>query len=132
MRVLDTKVINGPSTWSEYRHHLIEMTLDLEDLEFRPTNKIRGFYKGIKKLLPSLESHECSEGHRGGFFKRVEEGSWTGHVIEHIALELQTLAGMDCGFGRTRSTGTPGIYYVVFCYKNPDAGLFAADAAISI
>jgi cyanophycin synthetase len=132
MRVLETRVMNGPNTWSEYRHYLIEITLDLEELESLPTDRIDGFARRLKKLIPSLYSHHCSEGHNGGFFKRVEQGTWMGHVIEHIALELQTLAGMDCGFGRTRSTDIRGVYHVVFAYRNEDAGLYAGKAAIRI
>ena len=80
-----------------------------------------------------MYNHRCSVGKPGGFFERVEEGTWMGHVIEHMALELQTLAGMDCGFGRTRSTGNKdGEYYVVFNYMEEDAGLYAAKAAVRI
>ena len=69
----------------------------------------------------------------GGFFSRVEEGTWMGHVIEHIALEIQTLAGMDAGFGRTRGTGEKeGVYYVIFGYMEEDAGVYAAKAAFRI
>ena len=77
-------------------------------------------------------SHRCSEGVPGGFFQRVKEGTWMGHVIEHIALEIQTLAGMDCGFGRTRETSTKGVYHVVFSYYEEKAGIFAARAAVDI
>ena len=79
-----------------------------------PTNKIPGFRERLEKLLPSLYEHRCSEGVPGGFFQRVEEGTWMGHVIEHIALEIQTLAGMDTGFGRTRTPEgeREGVYYV--------------------
>jgi cyanophycin synthetase len=108
------------------------MRLNLEDLEQRPTNKIDGFLERLQKMLPSLYEHRCSEDAPGGFFYRVQEGTWMGHVIEHIALELQTLAGMDCGFGRTRSIGEEGIYHVVFDYKEEDAGVYAAKASVQI
>ena len=108
------------------------MRLDLEETEHFPTNKIEGFRERIEKLLPSLISHRCSEGCEGGFFKRVEMGTWMGHVIEHIALEIQTLAGMDVGFGRTRETKTPGVYNVVFNYKEEQAGIFAAEESVKI
>ncbi len=68
----------------------------------------------------------------GGFLSRVEEGTWMGHIIEHVALELQTLAGMDMGFGRTRSTGKEGEYFVVFDYMEEDAGVYAAKAAFKL
>src|SRR5215217_2131495 len=105
MKILEIKVLRGPNYWSIRRPKLIQMKLDLEEMEQRPTNKIEGFRERIEKLLPTMIAHRCSEGTKGGFFKRVEDGTWMGHVIEHIALELQTLAGMNCGFGRTRSTG---------------------------
>jgi cyanophycin synthetase len=76
--------------------------------------------------------HRCSEGCRGGFFSRVDRGTWMGHVIEHIALEIQTLAGMETGFGRTRETKTPGIYNVVFSYTEENVGLYAAEASVRI
>ena len=116
MKILDIKVMKGPNYWSNKRHKLIVMRLDLQDLEEKPTNKIPGFGERLKKLFPSMYSHRCSEGVDGGFFQRVEEGTWMGHVIEHMALELQTLAGMDVGFGRTRETSAKGVYHVVFAY----------------
>ena len=132
MKIVDIRVMNGPNYWSGRRHKLIVMRLDLEDLEQKPTNKIEGFLSRLKSLMPSLQSHRCSEDHEGGFFHRVEEGTWMGHVIEHIALELQTLAGMDVGFGRTRETTTPGIYYVVFSYMEEKAGIYTAKASVKI
>ena len=115
MKILEIKVLKGPNYWSVRRGKLIQMKLDLEELEQRPTNEIPGFKDRLEKLLPSLYEHECSEGKPGGFLSRVQDGTWMGHVIEHIALEIQTLAGMDTGFGRTRSTGEKdGVYYVVF------------------
>lgn len=108
------------------------MRLDLEETEHTPTNKIPGFSERIEALLPSMYTHRCSEGTEGGFFKRVEMGTWMGHVIEHIALEIQTLAGMDVGFGRTRETKTPGTYNVVFNYIEESAGVYAAEEAVKI
>ena len=109
------------------------MKLDLEEMEQRPTNKIPGFRERLEKLIPSLYEHRCSEDGPGGFFHRVEEGTWMGHVIEHIALEIQTLAGMDTGFGRTRNTGEQeSVYYVIFDYIEEDAGVYAAKAAVRI
>jgi cyanophycin synthetase len=101
-------------------------------MEELPSNKVEGFSERIEKLLPSLYEHQCSEGHEGGFFERVKEGTWMGHISEHIALEIQTLAGMDCGFGRTRGVGEKGVYNVVFNYTQEKAGVYAARAAIRI
>jgi len=124
--------MNGPNYWSANRHKLIVMLLDLEDMEHRPTDKIPGFIDRLKALMPTLYEHRCSEGVPGGFFMRVEEGTWMGHVVEHIALELQTLAGMDTGFGRTRETKDKGIYHVVFSYQEAAAGIYTAKAAVKI
>jgi cyanophycin synthetase len=132
MKIEKIQVLRGPNIWSITRKKLIQMRLDLEETEHQPTNKIDGFRERIEQLLPSLISHRCSEGCEGGFFKRVEMGTWMGHVIEHIALEIQTLAGMDVGFGRTRETKTPGVYNVVFNSKEEQAGIFAAEAAVRI
>src|ERR1043165_9308573 len=133
MKVLEIKVLRGPNYWSIRRPKLIQMKLDLEEMEQKPTNQIPGFRERLEKLLPSLYEHRCSEGEPGGFFHRVDEGTCMGHVIEHIALEIQTLAGVDTGFGRTRSTGEKeGIYYVIFDYLEEDAGVYAARAAVKI
>ncbi|MCB9169399.1 MAG: cyanophycin synthetase [Flavobacteriales bacterium] len=132
MRIMDLRALRGPNYWSVKRPHLIVMRLDIGELEDRPTDKIPGFFDRMKDLLPSLYTHRCSEGHEGGFFERVERGTWMGHVIEHIALEIQTLAGMDTGFGRTRGTGEHGVYNVVFSYYEEKVGLYAAKAAVQI
>ena len=132
MKILKIQALRGPNIWSIRRTKLIQMRLDLEELEERPTDKIEGFRERIEALLPSLIEHRCSEGCYGGFFQRVDRGTWMGHVIEHIALEIQTLAGMDVGFGRTRETKTPGVYNVVFNYLEEKVGVYAAKAAVRI
>ena len=132
MKIIEIKILRGPNYWSNYRNKLIAMKLDLEELEERPTNSIDGFSERIEKLIPSMFKHRCSRGNEGGFFERVKEGTWMGHVIEHIALEIQTLAGMECGFGRTRGTGKEGVYNVVFSYKEENVGIYAANAAVKI
>jgi len=132
MKINEIKVLRGPNYWSVRRNKLIQMVLDLEELENRPTNTIDGFRNRLETMFPSMIEHRCSVGEKGGFFSRVEEGTWMGHVIEHIALELQTLAGMETGFGRTRGTGQDGEYYVVFNYTEEEAGVFAAKAAVAI
>jgi cyanophycin synthetase len=133
MQVREIKVLRGPNFWSIKHTKLIQMLLDLQELEFQPTNKIPGFHERIQQMLPSLYEHECSEGHKGGFFERVKDGTWMGHVIEHIALELQSLAGMKgTGFGRTRGAGKEGWYHVVFSYEEEQAGRYTANAALRI
>ena len=132
MKIREINAMRGPNYWSVRRHKLIVMVLDIEDLEQKPTNKIPGFDKRLKALLPGMFSHRCSIGTEGGFFQRVEEGTWMGHVIEHIALEIQSLAGMEVGFGRTRTYGEEGVYNVVFDYLEEKVGRFAAKASVAI
>lgn len=132
MKILKIQALKGPNIWSIKRKKLIQMRLDLEELEESPTNKIPGFRERIENMFPTMIEHRCSEGCRGGFFMRIDKGTWMGHVIEHIALEIQTLAGMNTGFGRTRETKTPGIYNVVFDYHEENVGLFAAESAVKI
>jgi cyanophycin synthetase len=132
MRILNIKALRGPNYWSGYRNKLIVMRLDLEDFEQRPTDKIEGFNERLQELMPSLVKHGCSYKEPGGFLRRLEEGTWAGHVIEHLALELQTLAGMDTGYGRTRETTEPGVYNVVFSYVEEDAGRYAARASVKL
>lgn len=124
--------MRGPNYWSIRRHKLIVMVLDLEELEESPTNKIDGFAQRLKDMFPTMHGHRCSIGEPGGFFQRVDEGTWMGHVIEHIALEIQTLAGMETGFGRTRGTGNHGEYNVVFAYTEEKVGVYAAKSAVRI
>lgn len=132
MKIEKIQVLRGPNIWSIRRKKLIQMRLDLEEAEDLPTNKIEGFRERLELLIPSLFSHRCSEGVEGGFFQRVEMGTWMGHVIEHIALEIQTLAGMDAGFGRTRETKTSGVYNVVFSYIEENSGIYAAKESVEI
>ncbi len=132
MKILKTQTLRGPNYWSIRYSKLIVVRLDLEDLAERPSDTIPGFYDGLVTAMPSLIEHFCSPGYRGGFLSRLQEGTMMGHIIEHIALELQTLAGMDVGFGRTRETATPGTYQVVFQYENEEAGRYAARAALRL
>jgi len=132
MKIVDIRVMRGPNYWSIRRGKLIVMRLDLEEMEERPSNKVRGFYGRLKRLMPSMMAHRCSIGEAGGFFQRVKQGTWMGHIVEHVALELQTLAGMDCGFGRTRETGNKGVYNVVFSYTEEKVGIYAAKAAVRV
>lgn len=132
MRILELKALRGPNYWSGYWTKLIVMRLDLEDYEERPTDKLDDFEARLAEVVPSIKSHGCSYQEEGGFLRRVREGTWAGHVVEHLALELQTLAGMDTGYGRTRGTTQPGVYNVVFNYTEEDAGRYAARAAVRL
>jgi cyanophycin synthetase len=132
MEIREIRAMRGPNYWSIRRHKLIVMVLDLQELEEKPTNLIPGFLDRLKAMFPGMFEHRCSVGTAGGFFERVEEGTWMGHVIEHIALEIQTLAGMDVGFGRTRTYGEEGVYFVVFDYLEEKVGIYAARASVRI
>jgi cyanophycin synthetase len=132
MKILKIQTLRGPNYWSIRRQKLVVMRLDLEELIDKPSNQLPGFVEGLVKVLPSLYEHFCSPGHAGGFLERLQEGTMMGHIIEHVALELQDLAGMEVGFGRTRETSTPGIYQVVIEYLDEQAGRYAARAAVRL
>jgi cyanophycin synthetase len=132
MKILKVQTLRGPNYWSIRRPKLVVMRLDLEELADQPSDVIPGFYEGLTEALPSLVEHFCSPGCRGGFLSRVREGTMMGHIIEHVALELQELAGMVVGFGRTRETADLGTYQVVFEYQDEQAGRYAARAAVRL
>src|SRR5205085_2863456 len=97
-----------------------------------PSNKLPGFTERLVELIPSLWEHRCSEGRPGGFLERLRVGTYMGHIIEHVILELQSLAGMDVGFGRTRQTEHYGEYRIVVDYKDPEAAKMCARLAVDI
>ncbi len=132
MDILEIRTLRGPNYWSGYWKKLIIMRLDIGDYEDRPSDKIEGFYGRMNEVLPTLLKHGCSYGEEGGFLRRVQEGTWAGHIIEHFALEMQTMAGMDTGYGRTRETDERGIYNVVFSYHEEEVGRYAARAAVRV
>ena len=132
MNILEIRTLRGPNYWSGYWKKLIILRLDIAAYEEQPTNMIEGFYERMTDVVPSLRSHGCSYQEEGGFLRRVEEGTWAGHAIEHFALELQTLAGMDTGYGRTRETNEKGVYNVVFSYIEEEVGRFAGKAAVKL
>lgn len=132
MKILKIQTLRGPNYWSIRRHKLVVMRLDLEDLADKPSDQVSGFYEALVEVLPSLDDHFCSPGRQGGFLSRVREGTMMGHIVEHVALELQTLVGMEVGFGRTRETSTSGVYQVVIEYLEEQAGRYAARAAVRL
>ncbi len=125
IRTLDSRVYIGPSTWALAR--VIQLTIDIGELEERPTDKIDGFTDRLVELIPTLQEHQCSLGRRGGFIERMRDGTWMGHVMEHVALELQSLAGSEVARGLTRSTERSGVYNVVYQYHQRDLGLAAGE-----
>ena len=108
------------------------MHVDLGMLEAWPTDRIPGFTEALIGLLPTLEDHACSLGRRGGFISRLEDGTWLGHVTEHIAIELQSLAGTEVHLGKTRGAGGHGKYNVVYEYREEDVGLEAGRIAVAL
>ncbi|WP_404784266.1 cyanophycin synthetase [Altericista sp. CCNU0014] len=132
MKILQTKTLRGPNYWSIHRTKLVLVRLDVEDLADRRSNTLPGFYEGLAKTLPSLRAHICTPGCRGGFLDRVREGTTMGHILERVALELQTLAGMPVEFGRACETATTGVYQVVVEYQNEAAGRYATRAALRL
>ncbi len=130
LEVRETTIYRGANIWA--RMPAILYVLDLGELENRPTNKIPGFYEHLTELIPSLYDHGCSIGKPGGFLQRMREGTWMGHVLEHVALELQNLAGASVVRGKTRSTGEKGVYNVVFQYDQEDVGLAAGMLALRV
>ena len=132
MNILHLNVMSGPNIWSVKRPRLVVMELDIGDLESRPTNEIEGFYERITALIPGLYEHQCSVGDPGGFLTRIKEGTWIGHVIEHIAIEMQVMAGIEASFGQTRGTGVKGQYYVTFDCADEESGRLAAEKSVLI
>ena len=125
IQILDSRIFRGPNVWA--RVPVIVLKVDIGELEDRPSNAVDGFTDELTGLVPSLYNHACSLGRPGGFIERLREGTWMGHVLEHVALELQTLAGSDVGRGLTRSTDERGIYNVVYQYVQPDLGMAAGQ-----
>ncbi|MBI4249100.1 MAG: cyanophycin synthetase [Elusimicrobia bacterium] len=130
MKILELRALRGPNLWSRYQ--TVYMLLDTGRMESRPTHKIPGFAGRIMKLMPSLYEHRCGVGRAGGFLSRLKKGTFLGHVVEHVALELQCLAGMKVGFGKTRETRTPGVYHIVYRYRDERAGLEAGKQALRL
>ncbi len=108
--------LRGPNIWAN--SPVIEAWVDLKHLKDTASNAVAGFNDRLMSWLPTMIEHECSEGHRGGFFVRLREGTYPAHILEHVTLELQCLAGTPVGYGRARETSEPGVYKVVFKYKD--------------
>ena len=133
MRILSTDVYGGPNRFALFP--CVLHVVDLQELEQWPTAKLgESFIEGLIKALPSLADHGCSYGEAGGFLRRMreDEGTWLGHVFEHVVLEVQHLAGHDVSFGKTRSAKLPGQYNVVFEIQDKDVGLEASRLAMRL
>ncbi len=130
IKFLRVNCLQGPNIWT-YRS-VIEAVIDIGELEDYPSNKIPGFSDRLCAWLPGLIEHHCSPGYRGGFLERLNEGTWPGHILEHVALELQTMAGMSLGFGRARSTDQHGVYKVVIRTRQEEVGRQALQEAANL
>jgi len=131
MRVTETAVYKGPHLYAS--RPMVRIQLDLEQLEHWPTNRINGFTDRLLAALPGLEDHGCSYQTHGGLVLRMREGTWLGHVIEHVALELQKLAGTPVTRGKTRSVkGRPGVYNILYAYDGAGLGRAAGRAAVEL
>jgi cyanophycin synthetase len=130
LRILETRILRGANYWA--REPVVRMLVDLGGLEEFPSNLIPGLTDALVDLMPSLEDHACSLGRRGGFISRLREGTWAGHIAEHVALEFQNLAGTDVRHGKTRSTGEYGKYNVIYEYREDSVGLEAGRMAVAL
>ena len=130
LQIEQTQVFRGPNYFSY--DPAIRLVVDLGSLEHWPSNTIPGFNETLLELLPGVGEHSCSRGHAGGFRERLEEGTWAGHVAEHIAIELQRESGAQVYRGKTRGTGTPGQYNVTFGYWEEQVGLAAGRLAVRL
>src|SRR5512140_2583004 len=120
MQIRKVLSLVGPNIWANYP--VIEAWVELGPLDTQPSNTLAGFNDRLMAWLPSMIEHRCSEGVRGGFFSRLRDGTWLGHVLEHVTLELQTLAHLPVGYGRTRETSERGVYRVVVECLDPVFG----------
>jgi len=133
MRILDRSVYVGPSLYA--RFPVIRLELDLGELEAWPTGRLGAtFVDALAAALPGLAEHGCSYREPGGFFRRMREGegTWLGHVLEHVAIELQNIAGEEVTFGKTRSAGPAGLYTVVYEYAQRDEGIAAGELGLRL
>ena len=133
MRILDRSVYVGPSLYA--RFPVIRLELDLGPLEAWPTGRLGPeFVDALAAALPGLAEHGCSYKEPGGLYRRMreDEGTWLGHVLEHVAIELQNMAGEEVTFGKTRSGGAPGVYTVVYEYAQRDEGIAAGDLGLRL
>jgi cyanophycin synthetase len=127
MEIRDIWVLRGPNIWANFP--CLQAEVDLGELKDTSSEMIPGFNDRLKGWVPSLIEHRCSVGERGGFFQRLDRGTYMAHILEHVTLELQSLAGIDVGFGRARETDVEGVYKVVVEFKEEEVAIAAMQAA---
>jgi cyanophycin synthetase len=133
MKILDTRVYRGPNQYA--LRPVIRLRVDLGELEDYPTCKLPGFTSGLLAAVPTLAEHTCSYDEPGGLVRRMteDEGTWLGHVLEHVAIELQCLAGTPVSYGKTRSYDLPrGQYHVIYSYEEEVVGLEAGELGLRL
>jgi cyanophycin synthetase len=131
LAILETRVYRGANIWSYDK--AIHLVVDLGSLEQFPTNTLPDFNENLLRMLPGIREHSCSRGRRGGFVERLNEGTWLGHVTEHVALALQQVVGHDIRRGKTRQVkGTEGRYNIIYGYIDEQVGLAAARLAVRL
>ena len=132
MRITETRVYRGPNLYAHFP--VIRLTLELGKMEQYPSATVPGFVDGLVSALPSLHEHGCSYGEAGGFIRRMteDEGTWFGHILEHVAIELQQRAGAKVTFGKTRSTDVEGEYHVIYAYEEERVGVAAGTLALRL
>jgi len=130
LKILEHRALRGPNYYSRYV--AIFMRLDIGELENRPSDQVPGIVDRFTELLPTLYEHRCSIGEKGGFLERVQRGTWAGHCVEHVAIELQNLIGFSVGYGKTVDSYEPGIYNIVYRYRDEACGLAAGVEAVDI
>jgi cyanophycin synthetase len=130
LKIVETRVYRGPNYWNY--DPAIKLIVDLGVLEHFPSNTIPGLVEALLEMLPGVGQHTCGTGRVGGFGDRLREGTWAGHVAEHIALQLQREAGTEVGRGKTRGTGEPGRYHVVYSYAEEAVGVAAGKLAVRL
>lgn len=127
IKLLRVTYLRGPNIWT-YRP-VIEAWVDIGALEDQPSNTIPGLYERLTALLPGLQAHRCGVGEPGGFLQRLRDGTWAAHILEHVVIELQNLAGMQSGFGKARETSVRGVYKMAFRTRQEQVGRAALAAA---
>ncbi len=130
IQILHTHHLRGPSIWTY--HQAVEVLIDIGALEDFPSHQLPGFNERLLAWLPGLHEHHCGLGYRGGFVERLRDGTWPGHIMEHVAIELQNLAGLPAAFGKARSTDQRGVYKVVIRTGQKEVGIQALHAARDI
>ncbi|MEX2202800.1 MAG: cyanophycin synthetase [Actinomycetota bacterium] len=130
LKIVETQIFRGPNYWSY--DPCVRLLVDLGALEDWPSNTIPGFVEGLLSMLPGVGEHSCSLGKRGGFRERLQEGTWVGHVAEHVSIELQRESGAQVYRGKTRGAGEPGRYNVIFGYWEERVGLEAGKLAVRL